>query len=330
MTGFGEAECSLFAAALWVPSAPWVGVGGLAVFLALGLFGFLRTGLSKRTSLPSLDFPVWDSGNSWDSLNAVFLVTLKQGEAAIEWYRDNIRAKRAGSRILRSIAIVLASIGALLPLVIAAASRFGESETRLKALIDAQWGYIAFATAAACVAADKFYGFSSGWIRYMKTQLALEGALTDLRYDWIALVAKLPNQQATADQVQLMLQRLKDFVKFVRAQVEQETDAWVLEFQSNLADLAHTVKSKAEAVRPGSLQVTVSNAQDFDGGIKAILDHADERSIEGAQCLFSAIPPGAHEILVRGKKADRTFETATVVKIGPDSLASLNLAVPVS
>jgi hypothetical protein len=318
------------AALLSILGLAWLGIAAIAILLALALYAILGTGLSKRTSLPSLEFPLWNASNNWESLNAVFLVTLKQGEAAIEWYRDNIRAKRAGSRILRSVAIILGSIGALLPLIIAAASRFEESDARLKALVDAQWGYIAFAMAAACIAADKFYGFSTGWIRYMKTQLALEGALTDLRYDWVVLVAKLPNLQPTPDQVQLMLQRLKDFVKSVRAEVEQETDAWVLEFQSNLADLANVVKSRAEATKPGSLQVTVSNAKDFDGGIKAILDHTDERNIEGTQCLFSAIPPGAHEILLRGKRAEKIFETATVVRIGPDSLASLSLAVPVS
>jgi len=303
---------------------------GAVLLLAVALYAFLRAARATRTSLPSLEFPVWDTGNSWGSLQAVFQVTLKQGDAAIAWYHENIRAKRAGSRILRSIAILLASVGALLPLVVAAASRFAGSEARVKDLVDAQWGYIAFATAAACVAADKFYGFSTGWIRYMKTQLALEGALTDLRYDWVVLASKLSNQQPTTDQCQLMLQRLKDFVAFVRAQVEQETDAWVLEFQSNLVDLANTVKSRVDAVKPGSLQVTVSNAKEFDGGIKAILDHADERNVEGAQCLFSAVPPGAHEVLVRAKKADKTFEIATVVKIGPDSLASLSLAMPLA
>jgi len=163
----------------------------------------------------------------------------------------------------------------------------------------------------------------------MKTQLSLEGALTDLRYDWVALVAKL-STTPTPDQIQLMLHRLKDFISFVRAQIEQETDAWIIEFQSSLADLANTVKAKAEATRPGSLQVTVPNAKEFDGGAKAILDHMEERAVNGTQCLFAAIPPGVHEVLVRGKKADRSFEIATVVKIGSDSLTSLNLVVPVS
>jgi hypothetical protein len=305
-------------------------LAGATGSVLLIVYVVLRAGFLKRTSFPSLEFPTWNPENSGQSLQQIFVVTLKQGEAAIEWYRTNIRPKRLGSRFLRSIAIVLAAIGALLPLVVAAASRFEASDVRLRGLVDAQWGYIAFAMAASCVAADKFYGFSTGWIRYMKTQLALEGALTELRYDWAALVAKLSVPQPTAEQIQIMLQRLKDFVVFVRTQVEQETDAWVLEFQSNLADLANTVRSKEEARKPGSLQVTVPNAMEFDGGIKALLDHADERSIQGTQCLFSTVPPGPHEVLLRAKKGEKMFEAATVVKIGPDSLASVSLGVPIS
>lgn len=226
------------------------------------------------------------------------------------------------------MAIVLASVGALLPLVITAVSRFAEFNVRMKDLVDAQWGYIAFAAAAACVAADKFYGFSTGWIRFMKTQLGLERALSDLRYDWVTLLAKLEDKEPTPDQIQLMLLRLKDFVLFVRGQIEQETDAWVLEFQSNLADFANTVKSKTELSKPGSLQVTVSNAKDFDAGIKVRLDNAEEQLIVGTQCLFRAVTPGPHEVLVRGTQNGKTFEISSLVKIVPDSLLPLSVTLP--
>jgi hypothetical protein len=303
---------------------------GLFALVALFIFLFrsVRNRLEIRTALPGVEFPDWDSQDARKSLQILFVATVKQGESAIAWYRDNIRMKRFGSQILRSAAIVLASIGALLPLVVAAASRFDQSNT-WKNWVDAQWGYIAFATAAACVAADKFYGFSSGWIRYMKTQMALEGALTDLRYDWIALLSKVATQQPTGDQIQGMLQKMKDFVVLVRTQVQQETDAWVLEFQANLADLTNTVKAQRDAQKPGSAQVTVSNAKDFDGGVKVQLDQSEDRTIEGTQCLFASVAPGTHEILVIGKKGDQLFKAATVVKVAADSLASVSVALPV-
>src|ERR1035438_1700782 len=296
-----------------------LGLLALVAFVIL-LLWIVRKRLEIRTAMPSVDFPVWDSQDVSKSLQSAFLATVKQGESAISWYRNNIRMKRFGSQILRSAAIVFASVGALLPLVVAAASRFDQSNT-WKNMIDAQWGYIAFAASAVCVAADKFYGLSSSWIRYMKTQMALEGALTDLRYDWIVLASKAA-AEPTGDQIQGMLQKMKDFIVLIRTQVQQETDAWALEFQSNLADLTNAVKAQRDAQKPGSAHVTVSNAKDFDGGVKVRLDQSEERTVEGGQCLFASVAPGPHEILVVGKKGDQSFKAATVVKVAPDSLVS--------
>jgi SMODS and SLOG-associating 2TM effector domain 2 len=302
-------------------------IGGIIAVLLIVLVLTFRVGLKKRTAMPTLEFPNWDCKNVLESLRSVYAVTFAQGESAIDWYRSAIRSKRLGSIILRSCAIALASIGALLPLVSAVATKFGQRAPSNE-LVDAQWGYIAFATAAACVAADKFFGLSTGWIRYMKTQLILEGAITNLRYDWIALLARVSNGSPTSDEIQTMLQKLKEFVTFVRTQIQLETDAWILEFQANLVDLSNTVKSRAEVTKPGSLQVTVPNAKEFDGGARALLDHSDERTIEGTQCLFTSVPPGSHEILVRGKKGGKPFEIASVVRVTPDSLVSINLTLP--
>ena len=208
--------------------------------------------------------------------------------------------------------------------------RFGDANSWTKNLIDAQWGYIAFASAGACVAADKFYGMSSCWIRYMKTQLVLEAALTDLRYDWFALLAKVEKQQPTPEQVQAMLQKMKEFVVLVHAQIQEETDAWVLEFQASLADLTNTVRAQRDAQKAGSVQVIVPNTKDFDGGVKVQLDHSEDRTMEGTQCLFASVLPGAHEILITGKKANQTFRATNVVKVVPDSMASVSILLATS
>jgi hypothetical protein len=90
----------------------------------------------------------------------------------------------------------------------------------LKVLVP-QWGYVVFAIAAGFVVGDKLFGFSTGWIRFIKTQLTLESALTELRYDWLALFAKLSGDVLTQEQIQTLIQRLKTFVVFVHAQVQR-------------------------------------------------------------------------------------------------------------
>jgi hypothetical protein len=60
-----------------------IGALGLAILVIVVIFWTLRIGLTKRTSLPSLEFPVWDPAKSTESLHAIFLVTIRQGEAAM-------------------------------------------------------------------------------------------------------------------------------------------------------------------------------------------------------------------------------------------------------
>jgi hypothetical protein len=283
----------------------------LVIFVCLYVSGYkhLQTATSEEP------FPTWE-GDSWDSLKKVFAATERQGEAAIKWYRYNIKSKRFGSRFIRLFAIVLASIGALIPLI---AQRVG---------FDSQWGYFSFATVIVLLGIDRFYGFSTGWVRYLKTQLALERGLSDLRYDWTALVSRVEKQPPVADQIQAMLQKLKDFVDFVHLQVEQETETWVLEFQASLSDLMTSVKAQADAAKPGSLQVTVKNADQFDSVI-AILDQLTELPVQGGQCLFPSVAPGPHAVSARGKKAGKETMASDVVKVSPGATAVASLTVPV-
>jgi len=296
----------------------------VAVVLVL-LSPMLGKALPRRTSTSPVPFPEWSPDKTWDSLKAVFIATVREGESAINWYRDNIRGKRLCSRLIRLFAIVLASVGALIPLIVAAARNYDGS----KGIFDPQWGYFAFATAAVLLAIDKFYGFSTGWVRYLKTQLALERALSDLRYDWTALVSKIQNQSPTPDETQIVLRKLKEYVDFVHTQVQQETEAWVLEFQSGLSDLMASVKAQSETTRPGSLQVMVTNADQFER-VTVLLDQTIESGLQGEQCLFQSVAPGVHAVSVRGRKGDKVLIASDVAKVVPGTVATLSIAIPVS
>lgn len=297
---------------------------GVLFGLLTVIFLVLRKARQNRTATPSEKFPVWDSSKPWDSLAELFAATLQHGQAAIGWYRINIRNKRAGSQIIRLLAILLFSVGALIPLVINIARVEGKSNE----LFDAQWGYISFAVATGLLAADKFYGFSTGWARYIKTQLVLERGLSDLRYEWVALASKVPCQQPTPDQIQAMIQKLKEFVDFAHTQIEQETEAWVVEFQTSLSDLTTSLKTQTEAARPGTVEVKVTNADKFEK-VRALLDQMSELPLQGNQCVFPSVAPGVHAVTVRGTKDGKEFTGADVVKVTAGVLASVSISIPI-
>ena len=92
------------------------------------------------------------------------------------------------------------------------------------------------ALGAAIVGFDKFFGLSTGWMRFIVTQLSLERVLQEFHYDWAFLLAQRQEQQVKTNIP--LLQRARDFTLKVEDLVKQETDAWVQEFQSDIAELA--------------------------------------------------------------------------------------------
>ncbi|MGH9449398.1 MAG: SLATT domain-containing protein [Terriglobia bacterium] len=266
--------------------------------------------------------PCWDANDPMGSLAALFKSTYEKGQERIDWYTDNLRWKRFGSRFFRAAAIILIGIGSLLPLVVTAGIGLGWNVKR----IPFSFGYVAFALAAGCLAYDKYFGLSTGWLRDIKTQLALETGLDRLRLDWIALIAKVQGNKPTPDQVQDLLKRLQVFVQFVDALVQQETDAWILEFQASLAELARAAQSRMEAQKPGQVLVTVSNANDLDGSAAtASLDGLETKQIESGQCTFLDVPPGDHQVRVTGTMAGRIHQDSQIVTVPPGGKGSVSL-----
>lgn len=294
------------------------------------MLAFFGDMFRKRQPALSLEFPQWNPAQTTSSLNDLYAVTVKTADAHITWYRKHVVAKRLGSRTLRLLAIVFVAIGTLAPLSQAVwSSAAGLLQNPAPtSTTHFEWGYLAFGVAAVCVGADKFFGVSSGWIRYIKTQMALEMALSEFKYDWVVLVAKLRSDEPTIDRIPALLQRLKDFIVQVHLQVQQETEGWIIEFQSNLADLEKTIKSQTESRKPGRIQVTVTNAKDCGVELTAFLNRMEAKSIQGSTCLFTLVPPGEHEILIKGARNGKTVESSGFVKVSPDAVAPITLEMP--
>lgn len=275
---------------------------------------------SSSAAPPSTD-PVWNDSDPMASLNALYVSTCDRAQQQIGWYSEHVRWKRRFSWCLRAAALIFIGIGSLLPLVGAAILALGLSRNH----VDFGFGYVAFAVAAGCVGFDKFFGFSSGWLRYIKTQLILESGLDQFRLDWVSLVAKVVGGKPTPDQVQTMIKRLQSFSEFTDSQVQQETNAWILEFQTSLAELAKAADARAEAQRPGQVLLSVSNAGELDQPITATLDGIDTKEAQGGQVTFFNVPPGSHRIVAMSAKAGEPHNSSQSVQVPPGGQASVSM-----
>jgi conflict system pore-forming effector with SLATT domain len=277
-------------------------------------------------------FPEWDASNTDQSLARAYQWAVQNAQEKIDWYAKRRRPKKQGSQWLRTFAIILAAIGALCPLVDAATPdnqtlSLGVMQITLSQL--GQWGYVSIALAAALVGYDKFFGLSSGWMRYMVTELSLQRTLREFQYDWNILRAQQDQQQPPQNNTPTLLQRLKDFTLQVETLVRQETDAWVTEFQTNISELDKMLQAEAEARTPGSIKVTVTNARDFDK-VTISLNGTQLKELTGVtESVLDSVPPGPQEVVVVGKKQNTPDrKDSKVVEVQPNALASAELTLP--
>jgi len=263
------------------------------------------------------------------SIGVLYDYAENHARQSISWYAGHKRKKALCSRGLRFAAIFLTTLGGLSPILGSLGWQQIPVPNSTLALNVGQLGYFFLALAAACVAFDRFFGFSSGWMRYITTMMTLERALSAFRFDWAMMAAKFGKEDPTPDQVQAMIQRLKEFLASVDAQVDQETQAWVSEFRTSLADIEKSAKTQAEAARPGAINITVTNGMETDDGFAVSLDGMEITRVRGTRYQIGYVPPGPHKIAVTGRIKGEQLDASELVNVDPGAVAKATLALPV-
>ncbi len=176
------------------------------------------------------------------SINTLYRYAETMADESIRWYWKAKRTNALWSRFLRVGAIGFVALGGLAPIV-SSLDWFSQSSHLV-----GQLGYISLGIAAACVGFDKFFGFSSGWMRYVLTVMMQQEALSAFRMDWAILSVQLGEKTLNVDEIKPMIQRVKDFVQQIDQSIEEETRTWTTEFQSSLANIDR-VAGKSEQLR---------------------------------------------------------------------------------
>ena len=169
-----------------------------------------------------------------------------EAQKQIVWYYAKKRRKSQVSTALRFASILLFVAGGLIPII--KATLLPDAIKTLP-FDFGQSGYLLIGLAAGCVGLDRFFGYSTGWIRYITTAMAIEKSLEEYRMEWARNMAKLRGAAPNEQQLDQLIQTCEAFILAFKGQVEQETKAWVAEFQSNLAQLEKDLQAKADEVK---------------------------------------------------------------------------------
>lgn len=281
----------------------------------------------------------WNAADVHASLQHLQEYVQAEAQAAIDWYFRKKASKAFCSRWLRFFAIALTSIAGILPILM---SLLGWK------IPDGLLVSLLLGSAASMVGLDHFFGFSSGWIRYVVTATGMQGALEEFRMDWQIMKARLSSPPSN-DQILALLERAKRFRATIGNMVLDETMAWAAEFQTSLAQLEKDIKAefarqqtklkedleaRREASRPGGIELIVWNALTADDrtflvemeGLTEKLP--SETVLGGMKYSKSNLTPGPYTLVVRARRSGKEVRVSRIVKIEPGQVVIVEADLP--
>jgi hypothetical protein len=279
-----------------------------------------------------ITFTSVDWSNRHVALEQLYQLILQNGRESIDWYLAHKSAKRLGAMVLRLGAIGLATLAAITPVLVA--------------LLPAAWGLrelgplasIMVALSAGCLALDKFFGFSSGWMRYITTELELRARLNGFQLTWMQERLKLSEQALTFERTLELLQFMKAFVSDFDQVVNAETKLWVEEFRGNLSDMERAVETQ-RATTPvitapastGALRIRLEGAELLDGQ-RWLVQLGNEPFAEhvGGTMVVNNLSPGLLAVKVKAHRDGRPLaaEDVAFIRAGEPSDLVIRLLQP--
>lgn len=201
---------------------------------------------SQQPGFPLIPSPTVDNPGEFKTyLDGIYNFAVQNTENNIEWYSQKAGSNRSYARAARFGAISLVAVAGITPLIIGTGVLPDVSTQVLT-----QLSYIFLGIAALLIGLDKFFGFSSSWMRFITTKLALETILTKFRYDWaIASVGVCDKLEASA--CDPLLKIVQTFAIEVQSAIQNETAMWASELNSNLAEVDKTISEKSIGLHQG-------------------------------------------------------------------------------
>jgi hypothetical protein len=255
------------------------------------------------------------------TLQATYEAVIKEAREQANWYSKKKGPISTTSRWIRQFAIILVSLGGIFPLVGAA------TEQDIYGINVTNWGYIAIALAGTLVLVDRFFGYSSAWIRYITAELEIRKQIKEFEMKWKMETCDLDLVTVDCLKGRELMKILIDFSSLIDELVKQETNSWATEFQSNIAELQKTINSKLESTSPGSIKVSITNSS-TSSQLKLKLDNLNTLEIIGNVALMRSVSPGPHLVTLTGKNAAGNVEAAEVVNVESAKLASIEIKLP--
>ena len=187
---------------------------------------------------------------------------------------------------------------------------------------------LSVALAGILLALDKFFGYSSGWIRYITTEMAIKQAQEQFELDWQAAYASFGGKEPTNEQVQAVIAMIRTFTGRLNTLISNETAQWVAEFKESLRQMDEQSKAQASAQQTGSLSIEVQNGDIVDApGWELKFDQNSKGTYQGKTAAFINLALGDYTVRITGKINSKDVRGEAVAQIRPGALAALRVSL---
>ena len=198
---------------------------------------------AKKRDLKPGDFPQnlkWSDSEATPSLELLYQYVNNECNRAAGWYFVKKKTMKTLGYIFRVGSILALAFAGVIPIL---GEIFEKGDVPG---ISPAWSTLFLAIAGVFLSLDRFGGYTSGWIRYIRTALALNRLQSNFRIEWESQRLLLQGGQTDSAGVGQAIQKCRDFLAQVNSIVGAETDEWAKDFQRVLAELERKSKENED------------------------------------------------------------------------------------
>jgi hypothetical protein len=260
------------------------------------------------------------------SLEKLYDYSVLKATEAIKWYYVKRNPKKTIGLILRYGSIGSIALAGILPILIAIFD---------KAEINPAWSAVIVGLAGLMLGIDRFGGFTSGWVRYIVAAQKLNQILEDFRFTW-ALNNLRPDNSIplSIDEKKILIKSCQDFLQSVQSIVNDETQKWVIEFQSALTDIETSFKSASEATKAdikkketGAISLAVSNGKSSEKPWSLSINEKLINSFSGNSAVLADLEPDIFKLKITGIINGKPVEDEKPVIVKGGEISSITMTL---
>lgn len=279
----------------------------------------IKENTTKQTERDG-DYPKlykWSKETRLADIEKLYEDTYEKAVKSIEWYTKSAKNKKSRAQNIRWLSLFLLGLGSIFPVIL---------DTKILnpiwSNIPASIATLILAVGTGLIYFDRYLGYSTGWMRFISSELKLKQLLEKFEYDWnierIAWDSEIP----TVEQAKVMVLRCATLRQEIAKIVQDETQAWMHEFQSNLQNLDENFKTIMVSNKSGALELSIENGDTYTYGWLLYINGQSRGLHKGNKVAVKDISAGFYEIKIEAldENGEVNNTTAVIINIEPSQI----------